>query len=215
MAMRVHEIHPSIIHAPLVLLPTASVLDIIAATTGDRRLSQLSEKFWIAGTVSGLLAGLAGMAASQEVKPDEQANDMMYLHGIGNLGLVVAAMGVTTWRARNPASVVTGMLGLAASTAAIYTAYLGGEVVYGHGVGVKSLTGTAESPKILSAQAPATFVRDAVAGAWWLLSSAWKRLVHKEAVPAAANAQGPQTQVFTQVPPRSVPATEKIPPVIG
>src|SRR5262245_21965638 len=129
MGMRVHEIHPSLIHAPLVLLPTAAVLDIIAATRRDARLSRISEKFWIAGTTSGLVAGLAGMAASQEVKADSTANDMMFLHGIGNLGLVLAAAGITAYRTCCPASVGTGVIGLAASTAAIYTAYLGGEIV--------------------------------------------------------------------------------------
>ncbi len=35
MGMRIHELHPSLIHAPLTLLPAASLVDLWAASRRD------------------------------------------------------------------------------------------------------------------------------------------------------------------------------------
>jgi hypothetical protein len=52
----------------------------------------------------------------------------------------------------------------------MYTAYLGGELVYSHGAGVKALGGaTAEAPALLSSAAPGRLSRDALRGLGWLL----------------------------------------------
>ena len=176
MAMKLHELHPAMIHAPLALLPGAAAVDLIAAITCDRRLSRTGARLWELGAGAGLVAGLAGMAASQEVSTEEpQVSDAMYLHGIGNLGLVLAAAGMAIYRSRRPASIGTALLGLVASGSAIYTAYLGGELVYGSGLGVKAMSEKSRSgaspdvPEVLSAEAPSRFLRDAVKGLGWLL----------------------------------------------
>ena len=179
MAMKLHELHPSMIHAPLVLLPTAALVDFAAAGTRGTRLSRTGATLWTLGAGAGLLAGLAGMAASQEVKADDKAvDDAMWLHGIGNLGLVVAAASMALFRMRRRPSVTSAVIGLAASGASIYTAYLGGELVYGSGVGVKSMSERAQAgvkpgvPDVLSAQAPGRFLRDALQGFTWLVRRA-------------------------------------------
>jgi hypothetical protein len=112
------------------------------------------------------------MAASQEIAPgDRRARDVMFLHGIGNLGLVVAAFGVASWRSRHRASLTSAFAGVTASLASIYTAYLGGELVYTHGVGVKRPGAAAnEAPPLFSSAAPARLARDAGRGLAWLLS---------------------------------------------
>lgn len=172
MPLRTHELHPSIVHAPLVLLPATAVVDLLAALRPlDRRLDRVARRLWWATAGGALFVGLTGMAASQEIElRDQRARDVMFVHGIGNLSLVLAAFGVAAWRSAHRASLTSAFAGLAASAASMYTAYLGGELVYSHGAGVKVLGGAAaEAPPLLSAAAPGRLARDAVRGLGWLL----------------------------------------------
>jgi len=204
MAMKLHELHPSMIHAPLVLLPAAAAVDLVAAQTFRPRTARLGAKLWWWGTGAGLLAGLAGMAASQEVKGgDPEVDDAMYLHGIGNLGLVIAAAGMAIFRTFRRPSVASATVGLAACGAAIYTAYLGGELVYGSGVGVKAMSDKAKSgvqpgvPDVLSAEAPLRLLRDAVKGLAWLLERTVELVRGQKPLEKAAltGAEAPVSQV--------------------
>jgi uncharacterized membrane protein len=172
--MRVHELHAAAVHAPLALLPTAATIDLAAAITGNRSYARLGRSLWWISAGTGLFAGLAGAAASQEVRADDQrTSDMVWLHGMGNLALLIGAFGIATWRSLRGPSVAVSTLGLIACSASLYTAYLGGEMVYGHGVGVTAMprythAGVEDSPPLLSRQAPRTFLRDAIAGLRWL-----------------------------------------------
>ena len=174
MAMRLHELHAATIHAPLALLPTAAAVDLAAAISGNRAQARLGRTLWWVGLGSSLFAGLAGLAASQEIRADDQrTNDMIWLHGMGNFALLLGALGIASWRAGHRPSVALATAGLAASAASLYTAYLGGEMVYGRGVGVTAMPGYAsvgveDSPPLLSSRAPGKFLRDAVAGLRWL-----------------------------------------------
>ena len=178
MAMHVHELHAASTHAPLVILPAAALVDLVAAVSGDRRKAALGRKLWWWGVGAGALAGVAGLAASQEIKAeDARSEDMMWLHGAANFAIVLGATGIALWRTFRRPSVTAAAVGLGACGAAIYTAYLGGEMVYAHGVGVRNMpwiapTGVRRSPSVLSASAPGTFLRDAVRGLAWLVRRA-------------------------------------------
>ncbi|HEX8439333.1 DUF2231 domain-containing protein [Archangium sp.] len=177
METRVHELHPTLIHAPLALLPSTVIVDLAATFSQDRRLDRAGRTLWWSVAGSGLLAGLAGMAASQEVKADKHARDMMFLHGLGNVTLVLGAFGVALWRASHRPSMFSSILGLGAFAFASYTGWLGGEMVYSHGVGVKEMSMKGEdldrlSPRLISREAPLRILRDAVKGLGWLLGRA-------------------------------------------
>jgi uncharacterized membrane protein len=175
MALRVHELHAMATHAPLVLLPTAAVVDLAASLSGDRRQAALGRKLWWWGVGAGALAGVAGLAASQEIKAeDARSEDMMWLHGAANFTIVLGATGLALWRSFRRPSVAAAAVGLGACGLALYTAYLGGEMVYTHGVGVRNMpwiapTGVRNSPSVLSPTAPGTFLRDAIKGLVWLV----------------------------------------------
>ncbi len=189
MPMRTHELHPSVVHAPLALIPAAAVVDLLAALSPrDRRLDRVGRRLWWATAGGGLFVGLTGMAASQEIElRSDRARDMMFLHGIGNLGIVVSALGVAAWRSRNRASLTSAAAGLLAVGAAVYTAYLGGELVYSHGAGVKPLGGAAaETPALFSAQGAGRLVRDAGRGLSWLLGRGWRAVTEREKVDRGA-----------------------------
>jgi uncharacterized membrane protein len=175
MGMRVHELHAAMIHTPLVLLPAAALVDLGAATTGDARRAALGRRLWWLGVGAAGLAGVAGLAASQEIKADDShAEDMMWLHGAGNFAILLGGVGLALWRTFRRPSVAQAAIGLGASALAMYTAYLGGEMVYAHGVGVRPMprvapAGVRRSPPVLSREAPGTFVRDAISGFAWLI----------------------------------------------
>ena len=114
MALRTYELHPAVVHAPLALLPTAAVMDLLACSSPRRRrLDRTGLALWWATAGSALVAGLSGMAASQEIEPrTDRARDVMFLHGIGNAGLVVAALGLAVYRTRHRASLTSAVAGL-------------------------------------------------------------------------------------------------------
>ena len=189
MPLRTHELHPSSVHVPLVLLPAAALVDLAAALSPrDRRLDRFGRSLWWATAGGGLLVGLAGMAASQEIElRSDRARDMMFLHGIGNLTIVLSAFGVAAWRARNRASLSSAAAGLLASAAVIYTAYLGGELVYSHGAGVKALGGAAaKTPALLSAEGASRLARDSGRGLSWLLVRGWRAVTERQKVDRGA-----------------------------
>lgn len=198
MKMLLHELHPAMVHAPLALLPTATVADIIAVTSGDRAWARVGRRLWVAGTVSALFSGVAGLAASQEVKlEDPRARDMVFLHGLGNAVISLGAIGVTLWRLRRPPTLGQCAIGVLANLAAVYTASLGGKVVYDLGVGVNPMpknaqAGTLKGPPLLSREAPAALVSDALRGVRWLLGRA--RSLFSGAHPLAPGATGVQQE---------------------
>src|SRR5690242_9993595 len=158
MPMRTHELHPSMVHLPLALLPLTAFV------------------------------GLAGMAASQEVDPaDDRTRDMMFLHGIGNFGLVLAAFGMATYRSRYASNLTVAITGLLASGAATYTAYLGGELVYAKGLGVKGIDRrAAEAPPLFSGEGARRLGVDAIAGLSWLVRRATRAVRGEERIDRAA-----------------------------
>lgn len=182
MAFLAHELHPTTVHFPLTLLPSAVVMDALAAASGNRTLDGVGRGLWWSATAAGLVAGVSGMAASQEVRADApRARRRMLLHGLGNASILAAALGVTVWRSAHRASWATAGLGLLASAAAVVTATLGGELVYSDGVGVKALPasapqGVGNSPPLFRNGGLPALLRDAVRGVAWLVRNAGEAL---------------------------------------
>jgi uncharacterized membrane protein len=176
MTTRLHHIHAAVVHAPLALIPGAAIVDVWAAGSGDRVQAHLGRKLWWYASASALVAGLAGMAASQEVVPrSRRARDTMWLHGAGNVTLLLGTFAMTAWRQGHRPTMKQSLLGLGAAGLAGYGSYLGGQLVYEHAAGVTP-QGVGRSPRILSAEAPGAFVRDVIKGAWWLVTRARKVL---------------------------------------
>src|SRR5262245_32448230 len=135
MKIQLHELHPAAVHAPLALLPTATAADLIAVISGDKAWARVGRRLWVAGTVGALFSGLSGLAASKVVKLDApRARYTAFIHGLGNAFISLGAVGVTLWRLRHPPSLGQAVIGLMANAAAVYTATLGGKLVYELGV---------------------------------------------------------------------------------
>jgi uncharacterized membrane protein len=174
MGVRTHEVHASLVHAPLTLIPLAAMVDLTAALSPSRfrSLDGLGSKLWLAAGLGGVAAGLTGLAASQQIHyPSRTARDMTFVHAVGNEGLLVGVLGLAAWRRSRPVTLSSALLGLLVSAAGFYTAYLGGEMVYQHQVGVAGMDSEEakrRSPPLLSAAAPVRLLADAVRGVRWL-----------------------------------------------
>lgn len=165
MAMRLHELHPSLVHFPLTLLPAAVLSDLVGHLAGNRVLREVGRRAMPLAAASAAVAAIAGLAAQEEVDADGDARDMLVTHRNLNLTLGAIAAGMAVWRQRRrrptPAYLALGLVGLGAMS---YTAYLGGHMVYEHGVGVRAAGGVRRNvPELTPAEAPRAarrFARD-------------------------------------------------------
>ena len=128
-----HPIHPMLIVFPLGLLATAVIFDILYAITGNADLATFSFFALIAGVVGGLLAAVFGLLDWLKIPKETRARRIGAIHGVGNVvvvGLFALSL-VARWG--DPAylpdtlPLVVGLLGAAL---ALFTAWLGGELVY-------------------------------------------------------------------------------------
>ena len=137
MAMRTHEIHPMLVHFPLALLPTAIAADAIGAMTDNRALMDTGKALMPLAVASMAATGVAGFAAQEEVRAEGEAHDMLVTHRNLNVGLLLMSAGLAVVRAGQerpgPGYLLAGLAGAALMT---YSGYLGGKMVYRHGVGV-------------------------------------------------------------------------------
>ncbi|HEX6053046.1 MAG TPA: DUF2231 domain-containing protein [Gemmatimonadaceae bacterium] len=137
MAMRLQEIHPSLVHYPLALLPLSIGADLIGRATGSKAIKDLGRTTIPLAAASAAAAAVAGLVAQEEVNATGEARDKLVTHRNLNLGMVGAATAMAIWRSRHeeatPGYLALGLAGLATM---MYTAYLGGNMVYEHGVGV-------------------------------------------------------------------------------
>lgn len=157
MSMRLQEVHPALVHYPIALLPTALAADALGRLTGSESLLDIGRRLTPIAAAGTLLAGLFGFVAQETVRTDEISEDLLATHRTLNIGLVTltAAMAGKRARMRRPTlpylAVGAAGLGLMA-----YSAYLGGKMVYHHGVGVRAAGGLIEeeAPEITPASLP-------------------------------------------------------------
>lgn len=145
MAMHLQELHPSAVHYPIALLPLSVAADAIGTLTGNKTLLELGRLTIPVAAGSAAVAGVLGLIAQEVVETDEEGMDMLVTHRTVNIGLlgVATAMAVHRLGRRKPGVgyLLTGAAGIGAM---IYSAYLGGQMVYDRGVGVRAAGGLRE-----------------------------------------------------------------------
>jgi uncharacterized membrane protein len=128
-----HPVHPMLIVFPLGLLATAVVFDVLYVITSNRDLATFS--FWamVAGIVGGLLAAVFGLLDWMAIPKDTRARRIGAIHGVGNVvvvGLFALSL-LTRWN--SPAylpDILPLVFALLGAGLALFTAWLGGELVY-------------------------------------------------------------------------------------
>jgi uncharacterized membrane protein len=160
MSLRLHEMHPALVHLPIALLPTAVAADALGQATDNSSLLSFGRAA-IAVTAAGAAASvLSGLIAGEEVNVEGRSRDMLMTHRNLNVAAAVIATCMALWRFRRKRP--TGAyLAVGAAGAGVlgYTAYLGGELVYKHGVGVAPAKGVyrPDAPSLRKGQLGAFF----------------------------------------------------------
>lgn len=157
MAMHLQELHPSSVHYPIALLPLSIAADAIGVITDNRALLEVGRVTMPIAAVSAAVAGVLGLIAQEVVDTDDEGMEMLITHRTLNLGLLGAAAAMAVHRVGRkrpgPGYLVAGAAGIGAM---IYSAYLGGQMVYDRGVGVRKAGGLREK-----AAPPVRHVREA------------------------------------------------------
>lgn len=128
-----HPVHPMLIVFPLGLLSAAVIFDVLYLVTGNDELAIFS--FWAiaAGVIGGLAAAVFGLIDWLAIPKETRAKSVGLIHGVGNVVIVVLFAISWLLRMEDPAfqpNLLPFVLGLAGAALALFTAWLGGELVY-------------------------------------------------------------------------------------
>ncbi len=145
------NIHPLIIHFPIVLFPTFFIVDVIGSLTKNKELRQMASGLLYLGAISSVFTVIAGFQAASNVPHGLEVHDILEKHKW--YGLVVALLGLilSIWRFRarlffckeaNVFHLISSALLCAVLTLG---ADLGGLMVYKFGIGVEAASSAGDS----------------------------------------------------------------------
>lgn len=133
-----HPIHPMLIVFPLGLLATSFFFDVIRLLGGGEGFTLAAYYMIAAGILGGLVAAVFGLVDWLAIPGGTRAKRVGAMHGIGNV--VVTVLFVASWLVRrdDPATLDGAAFGLSlvGVALALFTGWLGGELVDRLGVGV-------------------------------------------------------------------------------
>ncbi len=133
-----HPLHQQLVVFPFGLLGMAVIFDLITFWTHNARWTQAAFYMIGAGVVTGLLAAIFGLVDWTAIPKNTRAKSVGAVHGIGNVIVVLLFAGSFYFRWLDPMIVPT--VGYACSflgfCIALFTGWLGGELVDRLGVGV-------------------------------------------------------------------------------
>lgn len=155
-------VHPILVHFPIALAVFAVGADGVGLLTGERSLSGAGAWAMIAAGAAGLVTGAAGFFDMQRLHRidgiDHAAHGRVHRHmyvGIAVV-LVLAALaawrGMLLWRGAAPPMLYIDA-GLVTLALVALQGYLGGELVYGDGVFVKTDARVEKQPSTAGAPA--------------------------------------------------------------
>lgn len=133
-----HPIHQMLIVFPLGLLAMAVIFDLIAIGLGQGYWSEVAYWMIAAGVIMGLLAAPFGFIDWLAIPSGTRAKRIGAVHGVGNV--VVVVLFALSWLMRGDAprspQALALVLSFAAGCLALFTGWLGGELVDRLSVGV-------------------------------------------------------------------------------
>jgi uncharacterized membrane protein len=133
-----HPVHPMLIVFPLGLLATAMIFDILHLVGGGNQWGTAA--YWMipAGVIGGLIAAIFGLIDWLAIPAGTRARRIGAVHGLGNV--VVVGLFAASWFLRRgdilSPSALAYVLSFAGAGLALFTGWLGGELVDRLGVGV-------------------------------------------------------------------------------
>ena len=131
-----HPIHPMLVQFPIVCFILTLVCDVLY-TQGHTELATASTWLLIVGLVMGALAAVAGLTDFLGDKRIQGADAIK--HMLANVTAVVLEVVNLVLRLKNPDSIgSTGVyISLVVVLILLYSGWMGGKLVYHHGIGVR------------------------------------------------------------------------------
>jgi len=133
-----HPIHQQLIVFPLGLLGMAIIFDLISFGTHNVRWTEIAFYMIGAGIITGLLSAVFGAIDWSAIPNNTRAKSVATTHGIGNVVVVLLFVISFYFRWNDPAnvSVIGYVFSFVGFGLALFTGWLGGELVDRLGVGV-------------------------------------------------------------------------------
>jgi len=151
-----HPIHQMLIVFPLGLLAMAVIFDLLTIVFSNGYWSEISYWMIAAGVVTGLVAAPFGFIDWMAIPRGTRAKRIGAIHGGGNV--LVVLMFAASWLLRGNAprtpDTLALVLSFAAGAFALFTGWLGGELVDRLGIGVDD-GANVDAPSSLSGRARA------------------------------------------------------------
>jgi uncharacterized membrane protein len=136
-----HPIHPMLVPFPIAFFALALVMDVAYWQSSNLNWKHFAEWLLLAGLVTGALAAVVG-AIDFFSRREIRARAPAWPHAIGNVLVMILALINSFVHARDgwTGVVPTGLaLSVATVLLLLVTGWLGGSMVFRHGVGVKHL----------------------------------------------------------------------------
>lgn len=137
MYIRLEQMHPSLVHLPIALLPLAVGADLLGRITGYKPLMNFGRLAIKGAAVGAAASATTGLIAGEEVNVEGRSRDILMTHRNLNFTATLVTAGMAAWRAQRKRPgigyLATGLAGIGVLA---YTAYLGGQLVYDKGVAV-------------------------------------------------------------------------------
>ena len=137
-----HPLHPALVHIPTALWPAALLFDLLSWTDlGGPTPVQISYYAIFTGLIVALVAAVTGLADWADIKPERPAKKIGLTHMVLNL-TVAGLFALNLWlRAQLPTTtdaVPLHLVGLTllANLILMVSGYLGGRMVFDHGISV-------------------------------------------------------------------------------
>lgn len=134
-----HPVHPMLIVFPAGLFVSTVIMDILHLIFHNPVLSTVAFYMMIIGVVGGLLAAVFGFIDWSGLPSNSRARNIGAMHGLGNFVIVVLFAASWFLRRGSPNFVPSGLamtLSFAGILIALFTLWIGGELVYRLGVAV-------------------------------------------------------------------------------
>ena len=140
-------IHPIIVHFPIALLLTATLISALAVIFKNKREELKIVLYWILilGAISVLAALFSGLYEDGRVIQDNAIHQIMEVHKRLSFVIASAFILITLWfvirkrKIQYRELLIITLLLIGTSSVLVYSAYLGGKMVYEEGAGVKPM----------------------------------------------------------------------------
>lgn len=135
-----HSLHPVFIHFPIGILPLAVLADAVAAWRRDQRARLAGTVLWVFGLLAAAAAVGTGLWAYSRVEHSDFGHVAMTSHrnaAFAALAVLLTSALLRWWKPLSRVAAVVGALGVAGLA---WAGFLGGEVVYRHGLGIPTTT---------------------------------------------------------------------------